>query len=267
MSRTSTAVLAAGLTFAVAPGCTTCHHAAQEVSRSPEPAGLNGLPACQRDRVYVFLVSGNDPFGLGQLTGLRDRLNECGFAKVYCGRWLHGTAFEKEVRRIHSDDPDARFVVIGYSLGAAAADATAARLAADGVPLDGLVELAPVYLPLSPPVPVPAARRVVLVPHGADPAIAPGAEAIHVPGVGHFSLPTHPTAVRTVLETLEAAAARVPEYVPDGPSLPLLDSPAPIPFVVPTQGSKPSSPVEPIPPAPKRPIEGVLTSDPNGPNQ
>jgi hypothetical protein len=247
----------------------TCHHTAfadyHAAAREPKP----GPARCQRDRVHVFVFNGNDPVALGDLTGLRDQLNACGYLKVNYGQLFHGGTFEAEARAVRCADPDARFVVVGYSFGAGTAEGMASRLAASGVPIDGLVEIAPVYLPWSAsPVPVAGvARRVVVTPARIDPEVAFGAEVVRVPGTGHFSVPTHPATARAVLDLLDAAAARVP-VDPEPPlSLPLIDDPAPIPWVAeptgkPTPATPEITPITPIPPRPRKPVEGDLTGRP-----
>src|SRR5262245_39238385 len=76
------------------------------------------FPTCCRDHVHVFFIHGMDPFDWANLTGLRDHVQALGFHKTYYGQMYHTRKFEKEIRRIHEEDPNARFVLVGFSFGA-----------------------------------------------------------------------------------------------------------------------------------------------------
>src|SRR5881398_138047 len=116
--------LVAAAVLAGGGGCATCHH------RACGPALEAGpdcpLPVYNRQHVYVFLVNGLTP---GGLDGLRDRLNEHGFVKVYSGQLPHAIWMGYEMRRLAKEEPEARFVLVGRHVGAAAV----AKLAADAV--------------------------------------------------------------------------------------------------------------------------------------
>src|SRR5438034_10131305 len=59
------------------------------------------VPRCCRDHVYIFMVNGLDPWNYGNLTGVRDYIQELGFNKTYYGQVYHVWWFNAEIRRIH----------------------------------------------------------------------------------------------------------------------------------------------------------------------
>jgi hypothetical protein len=171
-------------------------------------------PACaSRNRVYVFFLDGFDPLGCAGLTGLRDYAQSLGFIKTYYGQCYHAGWFGDEMRRLHHDDPDARFLLLGYGLGAAAARDLARSAAA---PLDVLIYLDGKQLGDGSDPPPPCAARVVSVRGKAGPGEAPlveGAENLRFPDAGWLDLPTHPHTLELLAEELTAAAWRVPVAV------------------------------------------------------
>src|SRR5262249_39407997 len=85
----------------------------------PEAAETcQAVSAWGRRHVYVFLANGVDPLGLGDLAGVRDHVRALGFPKIYYGQFCHGGWFEREIRRLHKECPEARFMLIGYGHGA-----------------------------------------------------------------------------------------------------------------------------------------------------
>lgn len=243
-------------------GCTTCRHQALECSRVVGSCESDHCPSTrQRDHVHIFLLNGDDLLGLGHLEKLRDALNSAGYSKVYYGQIFHGASFEKEARQIRCLDPDARFVFIGYGLGAGTADGLAARLGTDGLPVDGLVGLAPLYLPMSPlEGSMPVLRRLMLYSHAVTPPLWPeNVEVISMSGVGQYSLPTHPGTVDLLVKLLHSSAIQVPEYASPNPSLLLLDEPAPLPSL-PSAGDAPEPKSMPSPGAPRSTAPGTLTT-------
>src|SRR6476646_3185667 len=99
------------------PGCETlpvCPEATKPAC--PE------IPACSRNRVYVFLISGIDP--LCCMDDLRDRLIDHGFIKVYSGPRPYCHHYAKEIQRLHQDDEHAKFVIVSQGSAAGAARET-----------------------------------------------------------------------------------------------------------------------------------------------
>jgi hypothetical protein len=94
-----------------------------------------GVPPACRGKVYVFLIDGFDPFGFCHVADVRKCLLSAGFTKVYNGHCYHTRWFADEMRTLHTDEPDARFVVVGFASGVEAAKCLADAVA-DGVTID-----------------------------------------------------------------------------------------------------------------------------------
>ena len=214
--------------WAGATGCTTCHNRALETSLSPivecEASSL------QRNRVHTFIVNGDDPLGFGSFPLLPERLNANGYAMIHTGQVFHGSTFEAEIRRLHRCEPESRFVLVGGGFGAGTVDGIARRLAADAIPVDGVVLVAPLYLD-SPPSNPSGPRRVVINPLSASSDET--AEVYRAPGVNRFSLPGHPVVEAMVLDMLRASAMQVSIVETAVAVLPLQDDPAPLPTLTP----------------------------------
>jgi hypothetical protein len=191
------AVLAAG------GGCACCHH------RACKPA-LDAGPECEvplyeRQQVYVVLVNGLTPCGLD---GLRDRLNEQGWTKVYTGGLAHAVWLGREMRRVSREEPAARFVVVGTDVGAPIAAKLAADAVADQVPVEAVVLIDPVTATTVPGV------RTLLVNGSAGAAQVPHTESLSLTEANRTALPGHTQTVAVVCGLLADVAGRVPPPPP-----------------------------------------------------
>lgn len=202
------AAAAAVLLAGTGTGCATCYHQACKPVLAAGPTCE--LPIGNRQRVYAVMVNGVTPTCGTGLEGLRDKLAEQGFAKVYSGQLCHALWLASEMRRAQKDDPDVRFVVVGYDLGGPVAARIARDAADDGLAVDALVLLDPT-----------GGRdgagcrvRTILVGSGAGCGPAPHAETLAVPDAGHFTLPTNPTTVGLVCDLMTESAGRVPAPQP-----------------------------------------------------
>ena len=99
------------------------------------------LPIGCREHVYVFFVHGMDPLNYANMTGVRDYVNELGFGKTYLGQMYHAAYFNREIHRIAGEDPEARFVLIGFSFGANLVRDLAASAKKDDISIDLLIYL------------------------------------------------------------------------------------------------------------------------------
>jgi hypothetical protein len=70
-----------------------------------------------RLHTYVIFVNGVDPGNLGNFHGLFLFVKAHGYPQSYFGQMTHGNHFLKKIRQIHCDDPQARFVLVGFSGG------------------------------------------------------------------------------------------------------------------------------------------------------
>jgi hypothetical protein len=182
----------------------------------------NAPPACCHDHVYVFLVHGLDPLDYANLTGVRDYIQSLGFHKTYYGQLYHGRKYSKEIRRIHEEDPEARFVLIGFSFGANVVRYLANSVREDGIPIDLLVYFGGNTLKNEAyDQPDNVVRVINILASGAiwNGAWMDRAVNIHEVDVYHFGSPSHPYSVELLTRELADVALRVPA-VEDGPAPP-----------------------------------------------
>jgi hypothetical protein len=99
------------------------------------------LPKYERDHVYIFFLNGIDPVNYGNLTGIRDYVQDLGFHKTYYGQLYHVSYFAEEIRGIHQHEPDAHFVLVGLGRGARKIRDLAQTVKAEGIPIDLMVYL------------------------------------------------------------------------------------------------------------------------------
>ncbi|MFO0967243.1 MAG: hypothetical protein U0793_16905 [Gemmataceae bacterium] len=96
---------------------------------------------CCKERVHVFAINGLNPLCLGNFNGLCSFCKKIGFQHTYFGQLYTSYWFGDKIREIRRTDPDARIVLVGFSLGANYVEAVANDLARDGVQVDLLVYL------------------------------------------------------------------------------------------------------------------------------
>jgi len=186
-------------------------------------AESQSLPGCAHDHVHVFLVNGVDPAHLCNLRGLGEFIQELGYHNVhFCQMWDCGR-FEKEIRQIRSEDPQARIAVIGFSGGVLKARSLAHALNTDGTPIDLLVYLASDLLGNCPTNRPENAHRVINFRawgyvflacgfiNGAD---IDGCENHSLGMVRHACVPTHPEVLEVVAHALAALAASTTAPLP-----------------------------------------------------
>jgi len=125
-------LLAAGL--AGASGCLNFVNPVHPPPGVAEPC--QAMSSYARRHVCVFLANGVDPLGLGNLSGVRQYLHSLGFTRTYYGQPYHGHWFAKELRRARKEDPEARFVLMGYGMGADTLRAVARSACQDGIGID-----------------------------------------------------------------------------------------------------------------------------------
>jgi hypothetical protein len=204
-----------------------------EPPRTEHLESCQAVPKCCRDHVYVFLINGLDPVNYGNLAGVQGYLNSLGISKTYYGQIYHLWSFAGEIRRISREDPDARFVLVGFSLGVNLVDALARMVQPDGVHIDLLVFLSGNH----PVQPMPGDRpdnvdRVInLLASGlmATRGERDWAENLRIPHSLHFDTPTHPLTLEQLAQEMAALAATVPVTEAHPPPLPPSDEEAPPP--------------------------------------
>ena len=157
-------------------------------------AVCNAVPKDRREHVHIFLINGMDPLYLGNLVGVRDYLQQLGFSKTYYGELFHWWWFKNHVRSVSRSDPEARIVVIGFSLGGSLADSLARSLEREGLWIDMLVYVDAKsfthnfhHLPRN----VGRVVNVTSLSQLWDGGSLDGAQNIHEGNVWHFGSPTH----------------------------------------------------------------------------
>src|ERR1700756_2307886 len=75
-------------------------------------------PADGREHVHTFIVNGLDPLQLGNLNGMAGYLRRLGFPQTHFEPLMGYRATRRQIREIRQSDPDAKIVLVGYSVGA-----------------------------------------------------------------------------------------------------------------------------------------------------
>lgn len=190
-----------------------------------------------RGRLHLFIINGSDPFV--SMSPLRKKLNEAGFHKVSSGGLFYTASFESTIRALHADDPDTRFVLVGYRLGVASVDNMATRLVRDGIPVETVLALAPLTIV---PGDITASVNRIIIRAKASPLEAGDQHAYDIPGA--ISIASDAAAMELALNVVRESLAGIPmpEETPVA-VLPIIDDPAPLPRA----------------PVAGKPVKGILT--------
>lgn len=97
---------------------------------------------CCKDHIYIFGVNGFNPLCTGNFNGLCRYLRDQGFENTYFGQLFSSHVFCRRIRNIVDEDPDAKIVLIGFSLGCNYVRCMANLLGRQGIQVDLLVYLA-----------------------------------------------------------------------------------------------------------------------------
>lgn len=106
-------------------------------------------PADGREHVHTFIVNGLDPLQLGNLNGMTGYLRRLGFPQTHFEPMLGYRATKRQIREIRQNDPDAKIVLVGYSLGAGVVRRLANDLQKEGIAVDRVVYLGGDFIPNS----------------------------------------------------------------------------------------------------------------------
>jgi hypothetical protein len=228
-----------GLLAAALAGSSGCLSFLNPVDPPPPPVAqtCRSLPRSARDHVYIFFINGLDPVDLGNLTGLRDYVQALGFCRTYYYQCYHGSQIRKEMCRVHAEDPDARFAVVGFSLGHNVGRGLAQTAEADGIRIDLLVCVSSNNLvDFSHERPENVDRYIDLMVHGRDlgPSEDPATERHNLKGfVWHFGGPSHPETLDVVRRELTVLASTVPVVELPPPASPFQPEGLPAPHAQP----------------------------------
>jgi hypothetical protein len=220
-SRRLSAFALAALCLATGQGCLSFVHS---LDFPPKEQVAQGelIPSPSRNHVHIFLLHGMDPLDLANLNGLTEYIQQLGYLKTHYGQLYHLWEFKNEMRRIHEHDPQARFVLIGFSFGANMARELANAVKDSGILIDLLIYLGGNTLENTPETqPDHVVHIVNILAAGCiwNGATMDRAENLHFTNVWHFGSPTHPRTRELLARELAVVAARVP-YVEKVPPLP-----------------------------------------------
>jgi pimeloyl-ACP methyl ester carboxylesterase len=217
------------------------------------------IPQAARNHVHIFFIHGMDPFDWANLSGVRDYVQSLGYIKTHYGQIYHIWEFEEDLRRVHKEDPDARFVLIGFSFGANMARNLAMDANQEHIPIDLLIYLGGNTLKDCPEDKPENAQHIVnILATGCiwNGDHLEGADNLNYGDVWHFGSPSHPKTLEVLADELVKVAARVPVVLREPPPWYGEDAPTPRPVVPPKATGprgewdflKPAPPVELTPP-------------------
>ncbi|CAN5626559.1 hypothetical protein BH11PLA2_BH11PLA2_40440 [soil metagenome] len=230
-------------------GCVNCNFHACDASLAPYGPGET-IAKADRNRVHVYIINGDDPFGSTSLGKLKAELNASGFAQVNYGGLFYAPWFESKIRRLQFEDPQAKVILIGHGFGVGTADGIAARLSREGIAVETVVALSPRYMPGFNTQPVHDVRRVVIQAKDATGTpLLGGDKAYSIDETG--SVVEDAATAGLVLGLVREACDTMPkvETVMTA-ALPIIDDPAPLPRMKPVTV-----------PTPKEPVKGILTGN------
>ena len=203
-------------------GCLSCLnpvHLPDEAFVQP----CHELPKYCRDHVYIFFLNGLDPVNYGNLTGIREYVDTLGFHKTYYGQIYHVSYFADEIRKIHQEEPDAHFVLVGFGRGARSMRSLAEHVNGQGIVIDLLVDLDG-KLPAG-----MSAEDGPLTGQVRDGTMTRATESR--PDLWLFGNPTNPKTVERLGQQLVQIASSIPAIEPAQPEQlpPPMDEPTPKP--------------------------------------
>ena len=215
------AIWFAALCLATGPGCLSFVHSLDLPPKDQITQG-EAIPAPCRHHVHIFLIHGMDPLDLANLNGLTEYIQQLGYLKTHYGQLYHLWDFKRDMRLIHQQDPQARFVLIGFSFGANLVRELANSVKDDGILIDLLVYLGGNTLENTPPNQPEHCMQIVNI-------LAAGciwngctmdrAINMHVTNVWHFGSPTHPRTRELLARELAVVASHV-SYDDKAPPIP-----------------------------------------------
>ncbi len=183
------------------------------VAQTPIERSTLNIPRPCTDHVHVYLITGLDPTDLAKLQCLCAHVQGLGFCHTHRGHWYDRRRFEREMRCIARRDPEARFVLVGYSLGANVVRAMAQSLARNSdAQIDLIVYLAGNLLEYgSQDRPANVAKIIHIMADGYFLKEIPtdGADNYQLRNTLHFDTPMHSHTLRILARELAAVASCV----------------------------------------------------------
>jgi hypothetical protein len=97
------------------------------------------IPQEKKDRVHFFLINGLDPLQASNLHGVAGYFRSIGFANTSSYQFPSTWKVRRQIETLRRSDPEARIVLLGFSVGANCVRGLANNLQRDGIYLDCLV--------------------------------------------------------------------------------------------------------------------------------
>lgn len=145
-------------------GTGTILHPLQEPTNLRLPASCyDGTGRLAKEHVYIFGINGLNPMCLGNFNGMLDYVRRQGFQNTHFGQMYTYTWYANNIREIRRRDPQAKIVLVGFSLGCNSVRDVANQLKTDGTKVDLLVYLVGDFIYNSPDTFPPNVGRVVNV--------------------------------------------------------------------------------------------------------
>jgi hypothetical protein len=215
MSGPRWAIGAFAATFVACTGCVSCDDKCYR--KALENSAACEMPLQSRTQLYVYMIHGVTPTTDDGLEALRMKLCERGFAKSAVSELACAPLIACEIKKTLKCEPEAKFVLLGYDVGSAAAVSLARELTAKGVPVEAVVLLDPVgcqeasgvrTLVISNGSAKDTGRASRRKPSPVSSAANDLVSHVVVSDAGHFKLPAHPGTVEAVTDLLTDIAAR-----------------------------------------------------------
>jgi hypothetical protein len=179
------------------------------------------IAPCGRKHVYTFCVQSADPLDCANLEGVKEYVQSLGFPMTWFGHYWHIGHFCKVIVRLHQEDPDAHFVVVGFVNGADPGCKLVDKVGAYGICVDLLVRLDSNLLGEESCRPANAHKVITVVASDSKNKRSPQdeAEEMYVASTGPFGPATHSGTLELLARELARLAGSVPA-VDDVPTLP-----------------------------------------------
>ncbi len=100
------------------------------------------IPQAKKDRVHFFLLNGIDPAYAGNLNGVAAYFRSIGFKNTTCYQFPMTWKVRQQVESIRKSDPEARIILLGYSVGANCVRGIANHMQRENLHLDCLIYVA-----------------------------------------------------------------------------------------------------------------------------
>ena len=116
-------------------------HPMQMAPSLPYPWDFDRFGCCRKEQVHIFGVNGLNPLCSGNFNGLCRLFRQHGFVNTYFDQLYTCNSIPDRIRAIRWKNPDARIVLIGFSLGCNSVQSIANELDEQGIAIDLVIYL------------------------------------------------------------------------------------------------------------------------------